>query len=206
MRTHQILSVVIASALIIVTSLLTSCSDLKTSLPVAESGDLKVHDFGWSDSTSSNFHGLVLKKAQYNFGSCVSCHSKQFTGGVSGVSCLKCHPSYPHLQGWENPAVAAAHGRYPENEGMAASGMCVLPWLIVHWRNKRSILFYMPLVIPPSREFRRYQRASALSVQELSIRTMSDLPRCYLRGRERHKRELHAIRLPRRCLEQSQVA
>ena len=117
MRTHQILSVAIASALIIVTSLLTSCSDLKTSLPVAESGDLKVHDFGWSDSTSSNFHGVVLKKAQYNFGSCVSCHSKQFTGGVSGVSCLKCHPSYPHLQGWENPAAAAAHGRYLKTKG-----------------------------------------------------------------------------------------
>lgn len=112
MRTHQILFVPIAALLFIVASLLTSCSDLKSDLPPSVSGELKVHDAGWSDSTSANFHGKVLKQIQYKFDGCVSCHSKQFTGGVTGVSCLKCHQSYPHLPGWENPTSSGSHGRY----------------------------------------------------------------------------------------------
>jgi predicted CxxxxCH...CXXCH cytochrome family protein len=88
--------IVLAALLLAVASLLTSCSDLKSSLPAASTSELKVHDEGWNTSTSPNFHGKVLAQADFKLDDCATCHSKQFTGGVSGVSCYQCHQVYPH--------------------------------------------------------------------------------------------------------------
>ncbi|MCX6144693.1 MAG: hypothetical protein NTZ35_15905 [Ignavibacteriales bacterium] len=57
MRTKQTLSIVIAALLLLVTSLLTSCSELKTNLPPATSNSLQVHDDNWDNNpASSSFH------------------------------------------------------------------------------------------------------------------------------------------------------
>jgi predicted CxxxxCH...CXXCH cytochrome family protein len=101
MRTHHILSAFLAILLISVAVGLTSCSDLNKDLPVSFSGTQNVHDEGWKSPSSPNFHGEALKKTQYDLDDCASCHSKQYTGGVSGVSCFKCHSAYPHPAGYK---------------------------------------------------------------------------------------------------------
>ena len=96
MRTNTTLSIVLAAVLPAAASLFTSCSDLRTDLPVASTGELKIHDTGWVDTVAANFHGKVLAQAGFKLDECVSCHSTQYTGGVSGVSCYQCHQLYPH--------------------------------------------------------------------------------------------------------------
>jgi hypothetical protein len=34
---------------------------------------------------------------------CKKCHGQDLQGGISGVSCSKCHPGYPHPTGWAQP-------------------------------------------------------------------------------------------------------
>ena len=90
-----------------------SCTDLKKDLPVATNGNAKIHDAGWSDEGSSNFHGRYLKAKEYNTDACTSCHAKNLLGGVSGVSCNKCHQSFPHSDGWEDDTSKTNfHGKY----------------------------------------------------------------------------------------------
>jgi hypothetical protein len=101
MRTYRILFASLVTLLAIVALVLTSCSELNKDLPSSVSGDLKVHEDGWMNSGSANFHGAALKKTQYNLDDCSSCHSKQYTGGVSGVSCYTCHALYPHPSGYK---------------------------------------------------------------------------------------------------------
>jgi predicted CxxxxCH...CXXCH cytochrome family protein len=111
MRTYIIPKSFFLTALVVIASLLNSCSDLKSvqDLPAASSGTLQVHNAGWVDSKSSNFHGTVLKQAQYDLTECATCHSKQFTGGTSGVACSKCHQYYPHPAGF---ASSTGHPQY----------------------------------------------------------------------------------------------
>ena len=115
MRTNQIPTTVLLAALVVIASLLTSCSDLRSvqDLPTASSGTFKVHESGWVDSTASNFHGAVLKQSQYSLTECAKCHSAQFTGGTSGVACAKCHQYYPHPAGF---ASSTGHPQYLYNQ------------------------------------------------------------------------------------------
>lgn len=115
MRTYNIHAIVLLTALVVVASLLNSCSDLKSvqDLPTASSGTLQVHDAGWLDTAASNFHGVVLKRSQYNLNECATCHSKQFTGGTSGVACSKCHQYYPHPTGF---GASTSHPQYLYNQ------------------------------------------------------------------------------------------
>ena len=111
MRTYQIPTIVLLTALVVIASLLNSCSDLKSvqDLPTASAGTLQVHDAGWNDTTAANFHGAVLKQSQFNLNECAKCHSKQFTGGTSGVACSKCHQAYPHPSGF---SASTGHPQY----------------------------------------------------------------------------------------------
>jgi hypothetical protein len=123
MRTKKILTLSIAVTLFAAAALMVSCSDLQTTLPLATSSTAQVHDAGWADSTSPNFHGTALKLVQYNLDNCVSCHSKQYTGGTSGVACFKCHALYPHASGF---AAASGHPQllYSQNYPLAQCKLC----------------------------------------------------------------------------------
>jgi predicted CxxxxCH...CXXCH cytochrome family protein len=96
---------------------LVSCSDLKKDLPTAVSSGTTVHDAGWNDTASTGFHGRILKKSSYDVNQCVSCHSKQYTGGTSGVKCTTCHATYPHSAGWTNSTDTTYHGKHLLNQG-----------------------------------------------------------------------------------------
>lgn len=126
MRTNHNLFAGVAFLLFLVASMLSSCSDLNTDLPAASTADLKVHEQGWVVENSPNFHGKELKQTQYNLSDCASCHSKQFTGGVSGVSCFSCHPGYPHPSGFRNasghPATLYSQS-YPFNQCKSCHGV-----------------------------------------------------------------------------------
>jgi predicted CxxxxCH...CXXCH cytochrome family protein len=101
MRTNQPLSIAIAALLLLVTSLLTSCSELKTNLPPVTSNSLQVHDDNWDENTASaSFHGVYLKSIGWQMSECKTCHGSAYTGGSSGKSCFRCHPSYPHTTGF----------------------------------------------------------------------------------------------------------
>jgi predicted CxxxxCH...CXXCH cytochrome family protein len=104
---------------------LNSCSELKTDLPAASTADSKVHEEGWMVKSSPNFHALALKQTQYNLDNCVACHSKQFTGGASGVSCYSCHPGYPHPSGYRTATghpVALYSQSYPLDQCKSCHG------------------------------------------------------------------------------------
>jgi hypothetical protein len=68
------------------------------------------HSTAWLDTSSTNFHGATLKATNFNLQSCQPCHSQNFQGGTSGVSCYTCHSLYPHASGWSQSTSAAFHG------------------------------------------------------------------------------------------------
>jgi predicted CxxxxCH...CXXCH cytochrome family protein len=113
MRTNQTLSIAIAALLLVVSSWLTSCSELKTNLPLMTSNSLQVHDDNWDNNpASSSFHGVYLKSNGWQINECKSCHGASYTGGSSGKSCFRCHSSYPHASDF---AKGTGHGTYLYN-------------------------------------------------------------------------------------------
>ena len=124
MRTNQVLTTVITALLLLVTSLLTSCSELKSTLPATTSSNLQVHDDDWiSNAASASFHGAYLKSVGWGSNECKTCHGSTYTGGTSGKSCFKCHPSYPHAAGFANGSTHAAY-LYNLNYPLASCQTC----------------------------------------------------------------------------------
>jgi predicted CxxxxCH...CXXCH cytochrome family protein len=70
------------------------------------------HKTGWSDSSSTQFHGRFIRLMQGDISGCAKCHGTGYTGGSSGVSCYGCHSSYPHKTGWTTASSASSHGQY----------------------------------------------------------------------------------------------
>ena len=83
------------------------CADLKNSLPTPTYG---FHEKGWTDSSSTNFHGSTIRNAAWDMRSCKRCHGAQYDGGTARVSCRTCHtqPAGPEActtcHGSVNPA------------------------------------------------------------------------------------------------------
>jgi len=91
---------------------LAGCGKLKDDLPALSTSESQVHETGWNDQSSTNFHGAVLKTSNYNYTTCVKCHAKSFGGGTSGVGCYSCHTSFPHQTGWSDTASSHFHGKF----------------------------------------------------------------------------------------------
>ena len=98
-----------------------SCSELKKNLPAASDGNLSIHDAGWIVEDSPNFHGQYLKVDDYEFSDCKPCHGANLAGGTSGISCKKCHASFPHNSGWTVIDSTNYHGRYLKSKGWNVS-------------------------------------------------------------------------------------
>ncbi|KAA3618893.1 MAG: hypothetical protein DWQ05_05860 [Calditrichaeota bacterium] len=62
----------------------------------------------WS-GTGTEGHGSFLKIKDYDMDSCRGCHGEDLTGGPSGISCTKCHTTFPHPQGWELDSGVNSH-------------------------------------------------------------------------------------------------
>ncbi|PJB00210.1 MAG: hypothetical protein CO128_01140 [Ignavibacteriales bacterium CG_4_9_14_3_um_filter_30_11] len=77
--------------IIVITTIITSsCSDLQTNIP-QKSTDLKIHNNGITAVDSPNFHGKLIRENNWSFDLCIQCHSSNYTGGITGSSCLTCH-------------------------------------------------------------------------------------------------------------------
>lgn len=79
-----------------------SCFTCHTSYP---------HTRGWNDTSTTNFHGQVLKRRDWMMGDCSGCHGATFEGGSSGVSCRQCHSTFPHMAGWLDTSRTNFHGK-----------------------------------------------------------------------------------------------
>jgi predicted CxxxxCH...CXXCH cytochrome family protein len=88
------------------------CGKLQEDLPAPDKPGSAIHEAGWNEPTSANFHGTVLHDGNYNYTKCVSCHQKSFEGGTSGVGCFSCHHSFPHKAGWVDTVATTFHGKY----------------------------------------------------------------------------------------------
>src|SRR5262249_12639557 len=88
----------VADTLPALTSWVVDCSlaDTRTS----------IHAAGILDPSSSDFHALELRRRDWSFSLCASCHGDDFTGGASGGACPSCHEDGP-------PACGACHGNGP---------------------------------------------------------------------------------------------
>lgn len=72
-----------------------SCSDLQDD-PLPPTGPApKVHPAGWLVQSDAGFHGRAIRGAGWDMGDCQSCHGTDYTGGISGASCVTCHPGTP---------------------------------------------------------------------------------------------------------------
>jgi predicted CxxxxCH...CXXCH cytochrome family protein len=81
-------------AMIAITSIFYGCSEAQDNLATAP--EIGTHPVGWIYQESVNFHGKYLYNyKQFNLVACKQCHGSDYNGGVSGVSCITCHPSSP---------------------------------------------------------------------------------------------------------------
>lgn len=76
---------------------LAGCAD-ERSLGVTcgnDCGTPSIHAAGILDPASPDFHATDLRKRNWDFPLCATCHGTDFSGGISRVSCLTCHAAGP---------------------------------------------------------------------------------------------------------------
>lgn len=75
---------------IIFIGFIAGCSDMQTNIqpaPVLKS----VHKDGFTSVQSPNFHGKQIRENNWDMKTCQQCHAADFSGGLTGKSCLTCH-------------------------------------------------------------------------------------------------------------------
>jgi len=100
------------------------CSQLKNeTTPVSPT--LPIHEVGFIDTTSANFHGIAIRaqKQPWNVQGCRSCHGLRYDGGTAGRSCLTCH---------NQPGG-------PENCSTCHGGVNVAPWRDLSGNTLRTV-------------------------------------------------------------------
>lgn len=69
--------------------IISSCSDIRENLP--EAPDLSMHKDGFIIPGSPNFHGNVIRNANWDMNECKQCHAADYNGGTANASCYDCH-------------------------------------------------------------------------------------------------------------------
>lgn len=98
---------ILIASIIFAGLLISSCSDIREDLP--ESPELTMHKDGFTNPTSPNFHGNVIRNASWDMSSCKQCHAADYTGGTTGSSCFTCHS-----QSTGPEACNTCHGDYSD--------------------------------------------------------------------------------------------
>jgi hypothetical protein len=70
------------------------------------------HSLSWETATAPNHHGDYVKALQWQLSECTKCHGSDFSGGISGKQCSRCHASYPHTTSWDSVTANGFHGIY----------------------------------------------------------------------------------------------
>lgn len=76
-------------AALFILAIFASCSKLDDSIPPAP--DINTHKEGILDHDSPNFHGNLVRQSNWDLKACQSCHDANYSGGITGASCLSCH-------------------------------------------------------------------------------------------------------------------
>jgi len=87
---YHLHKLVVGSVAVLSILTLVGCAELKKDLPPA-GGALTVHEKGWTDAASGNFHGTAVRNASWDMTQCQSCHGTKYDGGIVDVSCRTCH-------------------------------------------------------------------------------------------------------------------
>ena len=66
-----------------------ACSELNNNIETAQK--ISAHGKGILDPSSTEFHGQLIKSANWDLSVCWKCHASDYSGGVTGASCLDCH-------------------------------------------------------------------------------------------------------------------
>ncbi|AFH49543.1 Cytochrome c family protein [Ignavibacterium album JCM 16511] len=113
------------------TLIFTSCSDMRVDVqPAPEVG---VHPEGIINPKSSNFHGVLIQNINWKMNECQNCHAADYSGGITGASCLTCHtqPAGPEACNtchgvFNNPNIIAPNkGAHYKHLYTASSGKSV---------------------------------------------------------------------------------
>lgn len=68
------------------------CSDIKEdAIPTDTGGGLDVHPQGYARPDHPNFHGIDMKRKNWDLQQCQQCHGRDYEGGISKESCNNCH-------------------------------------------------------------------------------------------------------------------
>ena len=72
-----------------------SCSKLNEPIPLTP--ELTIHREGILEKDSPTWHGNLVRENSWNLKDCQNCHAADYSGGITGSSCLTCHtqPSGP---------------------------------------------------------------------------------------------------------------
>ena len=72
-----------------------SCSKLNEPIPLTP--ELTIHREGILDKDLPTFHGNLVRESSWDLIVCQNCHAADYSGGITGSSCLTCHtqPSGP---------------------------------------------------------------------------------------------------------------
>jgi hypothetical protein len=81
--------IILYSIIFFSTMVFISCSDLKDDIPPAP--EIDIHGSEVLNPTSSDYHGKQLMESPNKFDDCRQCHAADLSGGISKVSCVKCH-------------------------------------------------------------------------------------------------------------------
>lgn len=91
-----------------------SCSDLQQDITLPSK--VSVHGVNVYNPSSATYHGLSVKEKTLE--SCKQCHASNFSGGIAGVNCLKCHEAVDvHKEGILDHDSEAFHGDYVGEKG-----------------------------------------------------------------------------------------
>ncbi|MBN1301522.1 MAG: hypothetical protein JW995_09940 [Melioribacteraceae bacterium] len=86
-----------------------------------------VHQTGYTDETSANFHGKYLGANSVELDACATCHGSGFEGGTASPTCLTCHATISvHKDGILDQNSDAFHGKYVDanNVNMTTCATC----------------------------------------------------------------------------------
>lgn len=70
-------------------ALVASCSKLNEPVPLTP--DLTIHKKGILEKVSPNWHGNLVRENGWDLKNCQHCHDADYSGGITGSSCLNCH-------------------------------------------------------------------------------------------------------------------
>jgi predicted CxxxxCH...CXXCH cytochrome family protein len=74
---------------IILTIYIAGCSELEPN--IEHPGSVTVHKEGIMNRNSPDFHGKLIRENNWDMMQCQQCHASDYSGGITGASCLTCH-------------------------------------------------------------------------------------------------------------------